>query len=125
MNDQKCPECGQPVEATSKTAVLNHILAWNRDPWYDKFLLAAPGKTYDIPNLGQVMVVAGANPANYNGDGGYAFQGQEPSCWVVLAAGGKLYRKSGHSDSYCNEFIWDGPFVEVTPIVEEKTSWMR
>lgn len=125
MSDQKCPECGQGIEATSKTAVLIHILAWDPDPWYTQFLKAEPGKTYHVPNLGQVMVVAVCDPDKYNTQDGYGFQGEEPECWVVLQVNGKLYRKSGKTDSYCNEYQWTGPFAEVVPNMEVKQSWAR
>lgn len=124
MSDQKCPECGQEVGATSKTAVLNRILAWDPDPWY-KFLSSKPGTVWNVPLLGQVMTVASQNPDTWGIDDGYGLQGTEPECWVVLSIDGRLYRKNGKTDSYCNEFNWNGPFVEVVPEVKETTTWKR
>jgi hypothetical protein len=125
VSNQKCPECGQSVDAESKTAVLNLLLDWDPDPWYDPFLQAAPGTVFNVPVLGEVMVVAVCDPSKYNTQDGYGFQGEEPEAWIVLLIKGRLYRKNGKTDSYCNEYNWSGQFVEVAPNREVKTSWAR
>ena len=119
MSD-KCPTCGQDVPETNR--IITALNAWNRKPW-DVLFLHESGYTVNVPNLGDVVVVAKQDPSNFNNDNGYGFQGTEPPTFLILLIDGVLYRKDGHTDSYTRNYFWNDGLKKVTASKTVKEIW--
>jgi hypothetical protein len=119
MSD-KCPTCGQDVPENSR--IIAALNAWNKKPW-DALFSHVPGHTVNVPNLGDVVVVAKQDPSDFNHDEGYAFQGTEPPTFLILLINGVLYRKDGHTDSYTRYYFWKDGLTKVTALKTVKEVW--